>query len=258
MAKEEAMRLIGPYADDELGVKDALDVQAWIARDPDCRAEYEQVASLKRALRERLGGADVRAPEALRLRVQKALRAERRLQRRWMPAALAAAAALALVVGGTAIYQRVMMLPRQLIADTLMIYRVERQNPLDLQSGDVRNVALWLSEKFQQDVTPMNVVKGDLIGVRLCPFGGQKGAYLRFKISGRNAGLFISESQGMPYRLPLVPSIRAHGLEIFETRQNGFHLVYWKTGMWFYTLVLEDAHDRDMILRLIQPPASLS
>ncbi|MBI3024177.1 MAG: hypothetical protein HYY66_00605 [Candidatus Tectomicrobia bacterium] len=258
MTKEEILRLIGPYLDDELGVKDALEVEACLAQHPECRAEYERMAALKRVLRERLGGADTRAPDLLRKRVEKALRAQRRRQRRWLPAALSAAAALALMVGGWTAYQRTMMLPSQLLADTLMIYRVERQNPLDLRSGDVRNVALWLTERFQQNVSPMNLVKGDLVGVRLCPFGGQKGAYLRFRVGGRNAGLFISESKGMPYKLPMVPSIRAHGLEIFETRKDGFHLAFWKTGMWFYALVLEDMHEPDMLPRLILPPAASS
>jgi len=254
LAKEEILRLIGPYLDDELGVKDALEVEACIARDPECRAEFERLAALKRALRERLGG--TRAPDLLRKRVEKALRAERRRQRRWLPAALSAAAALVLAVGGWTAYQRAMMLPSQLVADTLMIYRVERQNPLDLKSGDVRTVGLWLSERFQQNVMPMNLVKGDLMGVRLCPFGGQRGAYLRFMVGGRNAGLFISESKGMPYELPMIPSVRFGGLEIFEARKDGFHLAYWKTGMWFYALVIEDMHEPDMLPRILAPPTA--
>lgn len=256
LTKEEILRLMGPYLDDELGVKDAIGVEACIAQHPECRAEFERLAALKRALRERLGG--TRAPDLLRKRVEKALRAERLRQRRWLPAALSAAAALALVVGGWTAYQRTMMLPSQLLADTLMIYRVERQNPLDLQSGDVRRVALWLTERFQQNVAPMTLVRGDLVGVRLCPFGGKRGAYLRFRVGGRNAGLFIGESKGMPYKLPMVPSIRAHGLEIFETRKDGFHLAFWKTGMWFYALVLEDMHEPDMLPRLILPSVAPS
>ena len=173
-----------------------------------------------------------------------------------MPALVSAAAALALMIGGWAAYQRAMMLPSQLIADTLMIYRVERQNPLDLQSGDIQNVVHWLSERFQQNVGPMSLVRGDLMGVRLCPFGGQKGAYLRFMVGGRNAGLFIGETQGMPYKLPMVPSLKVQGLEIFETRKEGFHLAFWKTGMWFYALVLEDMHEPGMLSRIIAPPAA--
>lgn len=257
MTKEEILRLIGPYLDDELGVKDALEVEACIARDQDCRAEFERLAALKRVLRERLGGADVRAPELLRKRVQRAFRDERRRHRRWVPAALSAAAALVLLIGGWTGYHRAMSLPSQLVADTLMVYRIERQNPLDLKSGDVRDVALWLNERFQQNVSPMRLVKGDLLGVRMCPFGGQRGAYLRFMVGGRNAGLFISESEGMPYKLPMVPSLRLQGLEIFEVRKDGFHLAFWKTGMWFYALVLEDMHEPDMLPRLLTPPTAL-
>ena len=252
--KEEILRLMGPYLDDELGVKDALEVEAHIARDPECRAEFERLTALKRALRERLGGTEVRAPERLRRRVEKLFRAERRRGRRWVPAALAAAAALVLVVGGWAAYQRAMMLPSQLLADTLMIYRVQRQSPLDLQTSDTQKVTLWLNELFQQDVRPVNLVRGDLMGARVCLLGGRKGAYLRFKVGGRYAGLFIRESDAIPYKLPMVPSIRLQEREIFEVKKEGFHLAFWKTGMWFYALVLEDMHEPDMIPRILAPP----
>ena len=258
MTREELLRLIGPYLDDELGVKDALEVEACIAQHPECRAEFERMAALKRALRERLGGADVRAPELLRRRVENLFRAERRRQRRWLPAALAAAAALALMVGGWTAYQRAMMLPSQLVADTLMIYRVQRQSPLDLQTGDHQRAIVWLNELFQQDVRPVNLLRGDLMGTRVCLFGGRKGAYLRFMVGGRHAGLFIRESEAMPYRLPMMPSFRAQGLEVYETQQEGFHLAFWKRGMWFYALVIEDMHERNMVPRLIMPPVTPS
>ncbi len=246
MNKDEALRYIDAYVDDELGVKDTLEVQAWIGRDAECRAEFERIVALKRALKERMGREEeAHVPDLLRRRVLKVLRRERWRQNYSFRSSLAAAAGIVLLLVGWTAYNRTMVMPSRLVADTIMIYRVEIQNPLDFRSGDIQKVASWLNERFQQEVKPIEFQKGELLGVRLCPFAGKKGAFVRYRVNGRNMALFIGESKSIPYSLPMVPSFRMAGQDVFAAENEGFQLAFWKRGMWFYALVVEDAIGRE-------------
>jgi|TARA_B100000315_G_C14163902_1_gene401330 hypothetical protein len=40
MDREEALRFVNAYANDELDVKEAIEVQSWISRDASVRAEH--------------------------------------------------------------------------------------------------------------------------------------------------------------------------------------------------------------------------
>ncbi|MDA1001578.1 MAG: hypothetical protein O2807_13815 [bacterium] len=254
MNKGDVFRYIDAYVDNELDVKDALEVQGWIERDASCRAEYERVAALKRALFGNLGGPAPPAPELLKKRIQKTLRSERVRQIPWLRPALAAAAALVLVVFGVNFYQRALSVPQAMVADTMMIYRVEVGNPLEVQSGDIRRVAGWLQQNFQQEIRPIAFEgsQATILGARLCPFGGQKGAFVRYRRSDdRDMALFIGRSDGMPYKLPMFPSLRVKGQDIYLAKSGGFRLVFWEKGVWFYALVLEGEMDKEGVRKML-------
>jgi len=240
MNREDALRFIDAYVDDELGVKDALEIQAWIARDSEFREEYERIVALKSALREKLGGEEVQAPEMLKRRVMREFRRARWQQTGWLRPALAAAAAVVLVLGWAG-YHRAVAVPRPLVADTMMVYKVEMQNPLDYRSSDIQEVSSWLQERFQQEVKPPIFKEGRVVGVRLCPFLGKKGAAVIYRVGGRNIALFIGERKGLPYAMPMLPSFKVAGRGVYEAEQDGFRLAFWSKGMWFYALVAEDS-----------------
>ncbi len=177
----------------------------------------------------------------LKKRIRKLARRERMKRSRWVRPSIAAAA-VALLVLGMGFYQRAMSVPAALVARTMEVYRVEVTNPLDFRSGDVRKVAAWLEDKFQKEVRPLVFTggKGNLLGVRLCPFAGQKGAFVRYRSNGHTLALFIGPSESISYSLPMIPSFRLWGQNIHVTEKDGFQLAFWKKGMWFYALVLED------------------
>ncbi len=56
MTRDEALRLIDAYVDMELDVKETIEVQSWIGRDEVCRAEFERICALKKALAEKMAG----------------------------------------------------------------------------------------------------------------------------------------------------------------------------------------------------------
>ena len=120
----------------------------------------------------------------------------------------------------------------------MMIYRFETGNPLDLKSGNFQQVSSWLAQKFQQNVSALEI-KGEMLGARLYPFAGQKGAMIRYRHQGRNQALFIGKSSAIRYELPMLASFKINGQKVFETEKDGFRLAFWQKGMWFSALVIE-------------------
>lgn len=240
MNREDVVRFIDAYIDNELDVKEALEVQVWIERDEGCRAEYERLKALKEMLRTRIGDSGPMASDLLKHRVKKAIRREGLRRTVWFRPSAVAAAVAAFVVLGWAGYQRVAVVPAPLVSNTVMIYRVETGNPLDLKSGDFKQVSSWLAEKFQQNVSALEI-KGEMLGARLCPFAGQKGAMVRYLHQGRNLALFIGDASAIRYELPMLASFRINGQKVFEAEKDGFRLAFWRKGVWFYALVLEGA-----------------
>lgn len=102
MIREDAIRFIDAYVDNELDVKDALELQGWIEKDEACRAEYERVVALKGMLRGRLEGEGPVAPDLLKQRVKRALRREGLRQSVWFRPSVAAAAVITFMVFGWA------------------------------------------------------------------------------------------------------------------------------------------------------------
>ncbi len=83
MTREEAIRYIDAYVDNELDVKDALEIQAWIEKDEVCGAEYERIIALKEMLRGKLGEEGPGASDLLKHRVREAIRREGLRQTDW-------------------------------------------------------------------------------------------------------------------------------------------------------------------------------
>ena len=248
MIRDDAIRFIDAYIDNELDVKDALEIQSWIERDEVCRAEYERVLALKQMLRSKLAEEGPGASDLLRHRVKKAIRREGLRQTVWFRPSVAVAAAITFLVLGWAGYQRAVAVPAPLVADTMMIYRVETGNPLDVRSGDIQKVSSWLAQKFQQEVSTLELKgQGEVLGARLCPFAGQKGAMIRYRRKNKDMALFIGDGSAIRYSLPMVPSFRVNGQNIYEAEKDGFQLAFWRKGMWFYALVLENGTGRNEI-----------
>ncbi|MFC1492283.1 anti-sigma factor family protein, partial [Nitrospinota bacterium] len=196
MNRDDALLFVDAYVDDELDVKEALEVQAWIEKDETCRSEYDRVLSMKAMLREKLGSEGGVASDLLKQRVKKAMRRESMRRVVWFRPSVAAAAVITLFILGWAGYQRAFTVPTLLVADTMMVYRVESGNPLDVRSGDTQKISSWLAGKFKQNVS-MVELKGEILGARLCPFVGKKGAVIQYRYNNRSMALFIGDASGV-------------------------------------------------------------
>ena len=251
MNRDDALRLLDAFVDNELDVKDALEVQALLEQDDSLRDEYDRMLTLKSTLRHKIGEGGPNAPELLKKRVIKSMRRESIRRNFWYRPSIAAAAAISAFLLGWGAFQRAVVVPAPLVADTLMIYRVEIGNPLDIRSKNLKTVSSWLGEKFQGEVETLSFQDGDILGARLCPFTGQKGVFVRYRLKGKNVALFIGKSSGMPYSLPLISSFEVKGNKIYEAEKDNFRLAYWKRGIWFYALVLEDGGNSQELQNLL-------
>jgi anti-sigma factor RsiW len=212
MDREEALLFVNAYADDELDVKEAIEVQSWIFRDAGVRAEYERILVLKRALREKLNEPAPKAPEILKNRILRSLCRGKMRSSVWLRTVTAAAAVVALSVLRWGLYQRTVSLPLPMLAEAMAAYKVEIKKPLESRSNNVQEVSSWLGKVFRYEVKPVTFSKdmGEVVGVRLCRFGGQSGTAVRMK-----------------------------GQKFCAAEQDGFMLAFWQKGMWFYSLMLE-------------------
>ncbi len=251
MNRDDAIRLVDAFVDNELDVKDALEIQALLEEDESLREEYERVLTLKSALRNKIGEEGPAVPELLKKRVTKAIRRESLRRNFWYRPSIAAAAVISALILGWGGYQRAVAVPASLVADTMMIYRVERGNPLDIRSNNLKTVSSWLDEKFQEEVKTLRFQDGEILGARLCPFAGQKGVLIRYRVGGKNVALFIGKSSGIPYSLPLISSFEVRGNKIYEAEKDTFRLAYWKRGIWFYALVLEEGRDSKELRKIL-------
>ncbi len=253
MNKDDAIRLVDAFVDNELDVKDALEIQALVEEDASFREEYERVLALKSVLRLKIGEEGPSAPGLLKKRVMRSMHRESMRRNVWFRPSIAVAAAISALVLGWGAFQRAVAVPAPLVADTMMIYRVESGNPLDIRSNNLNTVSSWLGEKLQGEVKTLSFQGGDILGARLCPFAGQKGVFVRYRFRGKNVALFIGKSSGIPYSLPLFSTFEVKGNKIYEAEKDNFRLAYWKKGIWFYALVLEDGGDsgelRDILSR---------
>lgn len=176
-------------------------------------------SAIKSMLRGQLGEEGGVASDLLKQRVKKAMRREGLRRSVWFHPSVAAAAAVVFLVLGWAGYQRAVAVPAPLVADTMMIYRVKTGNPLDLRSSDIQTVSSWLDQKFQQDVSLLEL-KGGLLGARLCPFAGQKGVMVRYLHKDKGMALFIGPASGIRYSLPIVASFKVNGHKVFEAKKR--------------------------------------
>ncbi len=252
MNRDDAIRLIDAFVDNELDVKDALEIQTLVEEDESFRKEYDRVLTLKSVLRQKLEKEGPAAPELLKKRVAKAIRRESIRKSVWFRPSIAAAAAISALLLSWGGYQRAVAVPAPLVADTMMIYRVESGNPLDIRSNNLKTVSSWLAEKFQGEVKTLNLKDGEILGARLCPFAGQKGVFVRYRLNNKkNVALFIGKSSGIPYALPLISSFQVRGIKIYEAEKDTFRLAYWKRGIWFYALVLEEGRDSKELRKIL-------
>lgn len=232
MSCPELETRVPAYLDGELPEAAAREVAAHVAACPRCGPWYEEQRRLRAALRERLP--TLRAPDALRVRIRRQLRAEHdRAHRRW-PATwrrLAVAAVAVLALGGTWSLAR-----RNAEADTLVaevlgshVRSLMPGHLTDVLSSDQHTVKPWFDGRldYSPPVPDFTAEGFPLIGGRLD------------YVAGRPVAVLVYGRRRHVIDVMLWPTGSATSAGPAVRTEQGYHLLHW-TGPRFTYWVVSD------------------
>jgi len=219
MTHEEISELIHPYADGELDVVNAREVEQHLTACDDCRRLEQRVRLLRTALRNNAPAE--RAPARLRKNVRRALKREAKPEREffspWL--VLTTGAAFTLLLLSFAFYQPTRT-SRNVIADELVANHVRSllaTHLVDVVSSDQHTVKPWFHGRvdFAPEVRDLSANGFPLVGGRLDYLHGQTVVALVYRRNKHPINLFVEPTSTNDNTAPSTLTRR------------GYNLVHW-------------------------------
>lgn len=224
MECREIQQLLTAYADGEVGVPEALDVERHMGSCPACRAEHATQVTLRAAIKRDMTYFE--APERLANRIRAALpRAAEPARARWswnranVGLALASLAAIAWSVG---LYLSMPSPTDRLAEDAIAghIRSLLSEHPVDVVSSDRHTVKPWFAGKldFAPTVYDLAAEGFSLLGGRLDYLDHRTVAALVYRYRRHVISVFITPAKDDKDFTPASFSAQ------------GYQLVHWKSG----------------------------
>ena len=236
----ELSPMLVPYVDGEYEAADKLEIEAHLGECPTCAA----TVAGERALRARLRTATaVRAPEALRGRIQLAVKRERRwglFRAAVRPEIVAAVAACA----GVAAWFSTRYLLAPILDDTISHH--SRNLPVEV-SGDAQHVQSWFAGKVDFNVRLPHLEHASLSGARLSHVRDHNAAYVVYDgPRAHRVSLFVYDDPQAT--LNMLGGRRAHiaDRDVVLANQRGYNVAMWHDDEIVYSLV-SDLEERDIV-----------
>jgi anti-sigma factor RsiW len=201
--RHEAIELLEPLVDGEVGGEKEREVREFLASDPDCRREYERLTALSFSLRENLP--QLEAPPYLRRTVEEMGRRKTKqklllpsfFKNRW---AQVIAACFAVAVFGLILLDRNPKgrLPLSLFVLDHMEY-AQREEVAELKTGNLAELDDWF--KARLPFTPqLPALPALLEGGRLCHIGEERVALAFYNWNGNRVSLFVGDGHSLDLR----------------------------------------------------------
>jgi anti-sigma factor RsiW len=191
----EASRLIGPFVDDELDIRSAVDVEGHLARCASCTQEKSELTALRETVRERLPRFD--PPPGLEDRLFLPAATAERPKRRipWRGAALVAAAACATFIATSTLR------PRDAVEEEIVdahVRSLQAQHLTDVASSDRHTVKPWFQGRLDFAVPTRDFADRGfaLAGGRLDVLAGRPAAALVYRRRQHVLNLFVARASG--------------------------------------------------------------
>ncbi|MCW5889241.1 MAG: zf-HC2 domain-containing protein [bacterium] len=229
MTCREVRDRIAAWADDELGVEAALDVEAHLERCPTCQAAAER----QRDFRTTVGALypRPRMPETSRRALLRQLRPPRRAPR---IAATALAASLAAVAAMWAL--RTPGLPAEVHAAVAMHEVAEHGlPPLGVTSSALPAVNRWLRDElpFAGEIAP-GPASLRLAGAAAVRVGGARAAWVLYRDGAEPVSLFVLPPREWP---AVGEAVHHRGIEFRTLEVGGHRVIAWNHDPVSYLLV---------------------
>jgi anti-sigma factor RsiW len=228
MSCSEIRPRIALYVDREVAGAEALEFEAHLTECAECRRAYDELRETVDAVR---GACPIyEVPERSYSAIQGMVEnwERRQAQRRWVPAAAAAAVLVAVMTGwwvsaGRSGYE-------QFAAEAHRNY-ARGTFPLDVTSDQPPVVSDWLKPRVPFHLTLPNYPEGGpkryaLVGARLMQYRGEDVAYLAYEMDRKPISLLISSSSR------IIPSsgesYRSGDLTFYFSSQLGLRIITWR------------------------------
>jgi anti-sigma factor RsiW len=223
------------YADDELGVEGAIEVEAHLAGCSVCRDAFES----QRAFRHMVGALYPRTPPDLERRIAAGLRSP---SRRW-PLLASGIAAAALVAGLVGLLTRgsETALPSEVRAALAVHRTTERGDaPLGLASHDAGEINRWLHREvpFFADLPSAETSGFTLHGAGTVELAGTRAAYVLYDGTSGPVSLFVLPRHAWP---AMGRQLRAGTVEFRWIEAGGHRVLAWTHDPVSYLLVSDAA-----------------
>jgi anti-sigma factor RsiW len=252
---KRAQGLLNAYADGELDLERALEVEAHLADCAACRAQQEEIAGLGRRLG--LGLTSYEAPAGLRRRLAEAgaaptqdLPAARTVPRRWQRRqllSLAASLLLAVALGSGTTYWTMRPAAPETIAEEVVASHIRSlmaEHLIDIASSDQHTVKPWFDGRLDLapsvvDLSPQGFT---LVGGRLDYLAGEPVAAIVYKRAKHLINVFAC-----PATKGAAHDGGARALAI-----RGYNILTWTTGDIAYWAVSDvNPQELETLRRLI-------
>ncbi|MGE3273709.1 MAG: anti-sigma factor [Vicinamibacterales bacterium] len=198
---------LAPFVDDGLDADQAGRVARHLAACPACRAREGAVRAARAVLRDRAQALRVAAPPGLRTRIVALAAAETAAPARlgWAArlGAFAAAAALVVAIGGTALAVATprwsVVLAAQLALDHLKCFTIDGEATLPALDAAAAEATITAQHGWSAEVPPGDEGLGlRLVAVRECLYADGFAAHVLYRLDGEPVSLFIVPGQVHP------------------------------------------------------------
>jgi anti-sigma factor RsiW len=218
MNRDEIRELLHAYADDELDVINARQIEQHLSACDECRRSEEQIRALREAMTEHTPG--YRAPARLRRNIRAALRREAK-ETHFSPwLVFATGAAFAAVLLGLILFQTVRGSRENAIVDQVVANHVRSllaTHLVDVASSDQHTVKPWFDGKidFAPDVHDFAISGFPLVGGRL--------DYL----DGKTVVALVYQRNKHPINVFIMPAIKTSETSPNSLSYRGYNVLSW-------------------------------
>jgi mycothiol system anti-sigma-R factor len=250
---QETQKYLYAFLDEQLGLKESVDIEAHVSSCPDCQKKLEFEKELNDFLREH--APRWQAPDRLKKRIRRELRKTSAHNSLWTEIrTFLIIKPVYAVLGILLILSPLLyvhyagffstdshMIIRETVEDHLRSLLVE--NPAGISTSNPYEVASWFENKleFALNIPQFKENTVALLGAQITYFLDRRVAHVMYKVREHKLSLYILEGAGIDVDEDEIEGGHAYYEDIYK----GFTVVGWRSGSYIYCFV-SDLSDSEL------------